>query len=127
MIDMKDVLGEGAAAVGAGIEETTATTVAVTVAQQIGGGTTTTIHGRESGIEASQERGLDLDMEETETAVLIGTGGTALGIVLEKGRRMGAEIGIWSARVRRTEAVVAESPSTKIVRIVNKSNLCLPK
>ena len=102
--------------------ETTATTGAVTAAQQIGGETTTTIHGIESEIEAGQERGLDLGIEETETAVLTvtGTGGTALGIVLEKGRRMGAEIGIGSARVRGTKAVIAESPRTKIAGIVNK-------
>jgi len=102
--------------------ETTATTDAVTAVQQIGGETTTTIHGIGSGIEAGQERGLDLEIEETETVVLIetGTGGTALGIVLEKGRRMGAEIGIGSARVRGTRVVIVESLRTKIAGIVNK-------
>ena len=117
----------------------------MTAARQIGGETTTTTHGIGSGIEAGQERGLGLEIEEIETAVLIvtGTGGTALGIVLEKGRRRDAEIGIGSARVRGTRAVIVESLRTKIAGIVSKrydqvfqqavasmlrvSHLCLPR
>jgi len=85
---------------------------------------TTTIHGIGSGIEADQERGLGLEIGETGTAVLIetgtGTGGTVPGTVLGKGRKMGAEIGIGSAMVRGTRAVIVESLRTKIAEIVNK-------